>query len=68
MRFCLPHAAIRPFIVTEEEEARAPEGFICRDLPGPKKGLKYRIIVSLKIATAAASAPMYAPPRKRLSS
>ena len=32
--------------MTEEEEARAPEGFICRDLPGPKKGLKYRIIVS----------------------
>ena len=35
--FVCPHAAIRPFIVTEEEEARAPEGFICRDLPGPKK-------------------------------
>ena len=44
--FVCPHAAIRPFIVTEEEEARAPEGFICRDLPGSKKGLKYRIIVS----------------------
>ena len=44
--FVCPHAAIRLFIVTEEEEARAPEGFICRDLPGPKKGLKYRIIVS----------------------
>ena len=44
--FVCPHAAIRPFIVTEEEEARAPEGFICRDLPGPKKGLHYRIIVS----------------------
>ena len=44
--FVCSHAAIRPFIVTEEEEARAPEGFICRDLPGPKKGLKYRIIVS----------------------
>ena len=44
--FVCPHAAIRPFIVTEEEEAHAPEGFICRDLPGPKKGLKYRIIVS----------------------
>lgn len=41
-----PHAAIRPFIVTDDEEAKAPEGFICRDLPGPKKGLKYRIIVS----------------------
>ena len=44
--FVCPHAAIQPFIVTEEEEARAPEGFICRDLPGSKKGLKYRIIVS----------------------
>ncbi len=44
--FVCPHATIRPFIVTEDEVANAPEGFICRDLPGPKKGLKYRIIVS----------------------
>lgn len=35
--FVCPHAAIRPFIVTEEEEARAPEGFICRICRGRKR-------------------------------
>lgn len=41
-----PHAAIRPFLVTEDEAANAPEGFIVKDFRGPVKGLKYRIIVS----------------------
>ena len=40
-----PHAAIRPVLVTEEEVANAPEGFIVKDFPGPKKGLKFRIVV-----------------------
>ena len=40
-----PHAAIRPFLVTEDEAANAPEGFIVKDFRGPVKGLKYRIVV-----------------------
>ena len=40
-----PHAAIRPFLVTENEAANAPEGFIVKDFRGPVKGLKYRIVV-----------------------
>ena len=41
-----PHAAIRPFLVTEDEAANAPEGFVVKDFRGPVKGLKYRIVVS----------------------
>lgn len=66
--FACPHAAIRPFIVTEEEEARAPEGFICRDLPGPKKGLKYRIIVSPEDCYGCNICANVCPAPKKLSS
>lgn len=66
--FVCPHAAIRPFIVTEEEEARAPEGFICRDLPGPKKGLKYRIIVSPEDCYGCNICANVCPAPKKLSS
>ncbi len=42
-----PHAAIRPVLLTEEEMANAPEGFIAKDAIGPQlKGLKFRIQVS----------------------
>ncbi len=42
-----PHATIRPFLLTEEEAANAPEGFVVKDATGPQlKGLKFRIQVS----------------------
>ena len=42
-----PHAAIRPILLTEEEAAKAPEGFFTKDAIGPQlKGLKFRIQVS----------------------
>ncbi len=42
-----PHAAIRPFLLTEEEVAAAPESFEAKDATGPQlKGLKYRVQVS----------------------
>lgn len=40
-----PHATIRPVLATEEEVEKAPEGFIVRDFQGPKKGLKFRIVI-----------------------
>lgn len=40
-----PHATIRPVLATEEEVAKAPEGFIVRDFQGPVKGLKFRIVI-----------------------
>ena len=41
-----PHATIRPVLTTEEEAAKAPEGFIVKDFQGPVKGLKFRIVIS----------------------
>lgn len=42
-----PHATIRPFLLTDEEAAAAPEGFVVKDATGPQlKGLKFRIQVS----------------------
>ncbi|MBR7164171.1 MAG: pyruvate:ferredoxin (flavodoxin) oxidoreductase [Clostridia bacterium] len=47
-----PHATIRPFLLTEEEAANAPEGFVTKDATGPQlKGLKFRIQVSPKDCT-----------------
>ncbi|WP_297077285.1 pyruvate:ferredoxin (flavodoxin) oxidoreductase [uncultured Enterococcus sp.] len=48
--FVCPHAAIRPFLLDEEEEQAAPEGFITRKFRG-KDGLWYRIQVSVEDCT-----------------
>lgn len=48
--FACPHAAIRPFVVDEDELNNAPEGFIVRDMKG-EDGLYYRIQVSLEDCT-----------------
>ena len=47
--FVCPHATIRPFAMTEEEAAAAPEGTILLDCKGPKakgKNLKFTLAVS----------------------
>jgi len=46
--YVCPHAAIRPFLLTEEEAANAPEGTIVREATPTKmfNGLKFRIQVS----------------------
>ena len=42
-----PHATIRPYLLTDEEAAAAPEGFVVKDANGPQlKGLKFRVQVS----------------------
>ncbi|HIV85763.1 MAG TPA: pyruvate:ferredoxin (flavodoxin) oxidoreductase [Candidatus Monoglobus merdigallinarum] len=42
-----PHAAIRPVLLTEEEAANAPEGFVTKPALGPElKGLKFRMQVA----------------------
>ena len=48
--FVCPHAAIRPFLASEEEMEEAPEGFIVREMKGAD-GLMYRIQVSLEDCT-----------------
>ncbi|HHX50354.1 MAG TPA: pyruvate:ferredoxin (flavodoxin) oxidoreductase, partial [Clostridia bacterium] len=45
--FVCPHAAIRPFLLDEEEAARAPEDFVTLKATGKQlEGLSYRIQVS----------------------
>ncbi|NLN97947.1 MAG: pyruvate:ferredoxin (flavodoxin) oxidoreductase [Eubacteriaceae bacterium] len=45
--FVCPHAAIRPFLLDEEEASKAPEDFECLDARGKQlEGLKYRIQIS----------------------
>ena len=46
--YVCPHASIRPFLLTEEEAAAAPEGFVTVAPKGLKnaEGLKFRVQVS----------------------
>ncbi len=45
--FVCPHAAIRPMLLTEDEKAGAPEGFITLDAMGKDvKGMHYRMQLS----------------------
>ena len=42
-----PHASIRPVLLTDDEAAKAPEGFTTLDAMGPQlKGLKFKIQVA----------------------
>ncbi|HPR73477.1 MAG TPA: pyruvate:ferredoxin (flavodoxin) oxidoreductase [Bacteroidales bacterium] len=46
--YVCPHAAIRPFLLTDDEAANAPEGTdTIQAIPGPLKQYKYRLQVSL---------------------
>ncbi|MGB4293298.1 MAG: pyruvate:ferredoxin (flavodoxin) oxidoreductase [Bacteroidales bacterium] len=46
--YVCPHAAIRPFLLTEEEAAKAPEGTkVLQAIPGSLKAYKFRIQVSV---------------------
>jgi pyruvate-ferredoxin/flavodoxin oxidoreductase len=44
--FVCPHAAIRPFLLTPEEAANAPEGYTNKEIK-PAKGYKFSIVVSV---------------------
>ncbi|MFI3321184.1 MAG: pyruvate:ferredoxin (flavodoxin) oxidoreductase [Rikenellaceae bacterium] len=44
--YVCPHAAIRPFLLTEEEVANAPEGTVAVDGKGPIKEYKFKMQVS----------------------
>ena len=46
--YVCPHAVIRPFLLTEEEAAKAPEGTsLIQGIPGALKAYKFRIQVSV---------------------
>ncbi|WP_251314286.1 pyruvate:ferredoxin (flavodoxin) oxidoreductase [Floricoccus penangensis] len=48
--FVCPHAAIRPFLIDEDEMNQAPDGYHVKDFKG-KDGLMYRIQVSVEDCT-----------------
>jgi len=49
--FVCPHAAIRPFLLTEEEAASAPEGLVTKQGNGPLKDYKFVIATSVADCT-----------------
>ncbi len=65
--FVCPHAVIRPFLLTEEEAANAPEGMVTRKGMRPYDSFQYRIQVSALDCTGCGPASRPAPPRKRRS-
>jgi pyruvate-ferredoxin/flavodoxin oxidoreductase len=65
--YVCPHAAIRPFLVNEEEEKNAPEGMQFLETKGKLKPLKYRIQVSVLDCTGCGSCADVCPsPEKSL--
>ncbi len=53
--YVCPHAAIRPFLVNEEEEKNAPDDMLFLETKGKLKPLKYRIQVSVLDCTGCGS-------------
>ncbi|MBN2614628.1 MAG: pyruvate:ferredoxin (flavodoxin) oxidoreductase [Bacteroidales bacterium] len=53
--YVCPHAAIRPFLVNEEEEKNAPEGMTFLPIKGKMSSYKYRIQVSALDCTGCGS-------------
>ncbi len=49
--YVCPHACIRPFLLTDDEKANAPEGTSTQSGKGPLKGYEFRIQVSVMDCT-----------------
>ena len=61
-----PHAAIRPFLLTEEEVANAPEGFETKKAAGKGlEGLQYRIQVSAMDCTGCGNCADVCPAKEK---
>ncbi|MBR7187170.1 MAG: pyruvate:ferredoxin (flavodoxin) oxidoreductase, partial [Clostridia bacterium] len=60
-----PHACIRPYLLSEEDAAKAPETFEVADAKGPAfKGLKYRMQVSVLDCTGCENCTQVCPVNK----
>ncbi|MFB0958184.1 pyruvate:ferredoxin (flavodoxin) oxidoreductase [Proteiniclasticum sp. QWL-01] len=67
--YVCPHAVIRPFLVSEEEKANAPEGFATKKAMGGKafEGLDFKIQVSVLDCTGCGNCAQVCPaPEKAL--
>ena len=64
--FVCPHAAIRPFLLTEEEKAGAPDGMVTKPATGPQfKGLDYKIQVSVLDCTGCGNCADICPAKEK---
>jgi len=64
--YVCPHAAIRPFLLTEEELAKAPEGTkTIQGIPGALKAYKFRIQVSVLDCTGCSNCADVCPSKNK---
>jgi pyruvate-ferredoxin/flavodoxin oxidoreductase len=64
--YVCPHAAIRPFLLTEEEAKNAPEGTATiQGIPGPLKAYRFKIQVSALDCTGCGNCADVCPAKKK---
>jgi pyruvate-ferredoxin/flavodoxin oxidoreductase len=63
--YVCPHAAIRPFLLTEEEAANAPEGTVTKQGIGGTKEYRYKIQVSLYDCTGCGNCADICPSKEK---
>ena len=63
--YVCPHAAIRPFLVSDDEEKALPDGIGLIDAKGKQKGYKYRIQVSVLDCTGCGSCADVCPSKEK---
>ncbi|QNB47910.1 pyruvate:ferredoxin (flavodoxin) oxidoreductase [Thermanaerosceptrum fracticalcis] len=64
--YVCPHAAIRPVLLNEEEQAKAPQGFVTKKAVGKQlEGLAYRIQVSPLDCTGCGSCAQTCPAKQK---
>ncbi|HOC04535.1 MAG TPA: pyruvate:ferredoxin (flavodoxin) oxidoreductase [Bacteroidales bacterium] len=63
--YVCPHAAIRPFLLTDEELAAAPEGTVAKQGIGNTKGYKFKIQVSVYDCTGCGNCADVCPSKEK---
>ncbi|MGI6334795.1 MAG: pyruvate:ferredoxin (flavodoxin) oxidoreductase [Saccharofermentanales bacterium] len=63
--YVCPHAVIRPFLLTEEEAAKAPDSFVSKNGMKPYDSYQYRIQVSAMDCTGCGSCVETCPAREK---